>query len=131
MQKRSFHKSARPGFSHSRPRPSYNRGGGGRKNFGERIDPARFINKAVVTTEAVEHFKPEHAFADFQIDERLKAAIAAKGYILPTPIQDKTITHGLKGSDVVGIANTGTGKTAAFLIPIINKIIMKPAEKAI
>ncbi len=139
MYKRSFNKSARPGFSGAKPRPRFGtasrgfprRQTGGRKNFGERIDPARFINKAVVMTEATEHFKPEHAFADFAIDERLKTAIAAKGYVLPTPIQDKTISHGLKGSDVVGIANTGTGKTAAFLIPLINKIMIDSKQKVI
>lgn len=82
-------------------------------------------------TEAATHYKPEHAFADFNIDARLKSSIAAKGYTIPTPIQDRTISHGLKGMDIVGVANTGTGKTAAFLIPILNKIILNPKEKAI
>jgi superfamily II DNA/RNA helicase len=53
----------------------------------------------------------------------------AKGYALPTPIQDKIIPSVLNGSDVVGIANTGTGKTAAFLIPMINKMILLPKDK--
>lgn len=55
--------------------------------------------------------------------ERLKNNIADKGYKLPTPIQDKVISHILKGEDVVGIANTGTGKTAAFLLPLIDKVL--------
>ncbi len=91
----------------------------------QRIDPARFINKAVITEE-VERFVPEHNFVDFLITDPLKAAIAAKGYTLPTPIQDRAIPHVLKGQDVVGVANTGTGKTAAFLIPLINKLLTLP-----
>ena len=96
----------------------------------DRIDPRRFVNKAVITEE-IEHFVPEHSFNDFKIDEELKASIAKKGYIDPTPIQDRTIAHILQGSDLVGIANTGTGKTAAFLIPLINKIRHNPREKVL
>ena len=97
------------------------------RGMGDHIDPNRFINKAIIT-EKVEHFVPEHNFADFLIDERLKANIISKGYVTPTPIQDKAIPHILKGQDVVGIANTGTGKTAAFLIPLINKVLTQPKE---
>ncbi len=103
-------------------------GGGRNRNQGERIDPARFINKAVITEE-VEHFVPEHNFQDFNIDQSLKRAIASKGYITPTPIQDRAITHILNRSDVVGIANTGTGKTAAFLIPLINRVLQNRKEQ--
>lgn len=97
--------------------------GGGRNFRGDRLDFSKFVNKAVITEE-VDVFKPEHNFKDFLIDENLKQAVLAKGYSLPTPIQDKTIPHCLLGRDVVGIANTGTGKTAAFLIPLINKVIL-------
>jgi len=79
-----------------------------------------------VITEQVEHFIPEHAFTDFAVDERLKANILIKGYGTPTPIQDKTIPHILRGSDIVGVANTGTGKTAAFLIPLLHKVLLNP-----
>ena len=115
-------------------RPAFKRGGsssrfsGGRsKNQGEYIDPARFINKAVITEE-MEHFVPEHNFQDFNVDQIIKKAIASKGYTTPTPIQDRVIVHVLNGSDVVGVANTGTGKTAAFLIPLINKVILNRKE---
>ncbi len=77
----------------------------------------------------METFVPEHAFADFPIDERLKQTITVKGYKTPTPIQDRAIPHALQGKDVVGIANTGTGKTAAFLIPLINKVLLHPKEQ--
>src|SRR3989338_488338 len=98
--------------------------------IGERINPSRFVNK-VVMTEEVEVFKPEHQFTDFHIDERLKQAVVAKGYKTPTPIQDRTIPHIIKGSDLVGIANTGTGKTAAFLIPLINKVLLNAKEQVL
>lgn len=106
------------------------RGGRGAR-VGERINPARFVNKTVMTEEVQEVFKSEHQFADFHIDERLKKAVIKKGYKTPTPIQDKTIPHILKGSDLVGIANTGTGKTAAFLLPLINKVLLNPKEQAL
>jgi len=94
---------------------------------GDHIDPSKFINKAVITEE-VEHFVPEHKFHDFNLLPELKQAIVAKGYILPTPIQDRAIPYILKETDVVGIANTGTGKTAAFLIPLINKVLHNRKE---
>lgn len=105
------------------------RGGGGNR-FSKHIDVSKFINKAVIT-EAIDNFVPEHTFANFPIDSRLKANITKKGYDLPTPIQDKIIPHILRGLDVVGIANTGTGKTAAFLIPLIDKVLKFPKEQTL
>jgi ATP-dependent RNA helicase RhlE len=125
---RSFGGSYKGGNRPARQAPSR-----GRRNnaMGSYIDPSRFINKVTTVTEEVAVFKPEHAFADFLIDERLKKTIITKGYKDPTPIQDKTIPHILKGSDLVGIANTGTGKTAAFLIPLIQKVIKDPKENVL
>jgi ATP-dependent RNA helicase RhlE len=74
---------------------------------------------------------PEHAFADFKIDTTLKAAVISKGYTTPTPIQDRCIPHILNGSDIVGIANTGTGKTAAFLIPLIHKVLLDRKQQVL
>jgi len=95
---------------------------------GERIDPAKFINKAIMA-EGTENFMSKHKFQDFKIDQRLIRAIANKGYKIPTPIQDQIITHIIEGFDVVGIADTGTGKTAAFLLPLINKILQNSREQ--
>ena len=94
----------------------------------ENINPARFINKAI-TDEVDESFVPKHKFQDFKIDERLIRAVADKGYRIPTPIQDQIMPHIIKGFDVVGIADTGTGKTAAFLLPLINKILQNHQEQ--
>ncbi len=122
-------KFGRPSFSHNRGGfRGGNRGGG--RSGSKHIDPSRFINKAVIT-EQVEHFVPEHKFSDFAVDTRLSKNIIAKGYVDPTPIQDKSIPHILKGEDVVGIANTGTGKTAAFLIPLINKVLSHQKENVL
>src|SRR3989344_1350966 len=97
---------------------------------GQHIDFSRFVNKAIIT-EAQEIYTPEHRFEDFAITEHLKKNITAKGYVVPTPIQDKAIPHVLLGHDVVGIANTGTGKTAAFLIPLINKVLGDRKQKVL
>lgn len=110
--------------SGSRSSSGGRRGGAHR---GQYIDVSKFINK-VTTVETAEVFTPEHLFKDFNIDERLKANILAKGFSTPTPIQDKSIPHILHGSDIVGIANTGTGKTGAFAIPLIQKAIANPKE---
>lgn len=53
------------------------------------------------------------------------------GYLAPSPIQDQTIPAGLEAKDIVGIADTGTGKTAAFAIPTINRLLSEPTTKAI
>jgi len=128
---RSFNRAStfrgrRPSFGGGR-RPPFR---GGNLRGGSRIDPARFINKAIIS-EQTEHFVPDHLFTDFKLDERLKFNIAARGYTTPTPIQDRAIVHVLKGVDVVGIANTGTGKTAAFLLPLINKVLLNPSENVL
>ena len=98
--------------------------------IGEYLNPARFINKVVITEES-QVYKAENTFDSFAIDQRIKQNIIAKGYTAPAPIQDKSIPHIIKGADMVGIANTGTGKTAAFLIPLINKVLVKPSEKVL
>ena len=65
------------------------------------------------------------------IAEALKENIQRKGYTQPTPIQDQAIQHILQYKDVVGLANTGTGKTAAFLIPLINKVYFDRSQKVL
>ena len=74
---------------------------------------------------------PEHKFEDFAIVPEIKRNIASKKYTSPTPIQDRAIPTILAGEDIIGVANTGTGKTAAFLIPLINKVFMDRSQKTL
>lgn len=64
----------------------------------------------------------ENSFAAFELNERIRAAVQAAGYVEPTPIQQQTIPAGLQGRDVLGLAQTGTGKTAAFVLPILQRL---------
>ena len=71
----------------------------------------------------VDEIAVAHTFSDFQLDPVLQENIRVKGFVKPTPIQDAAIPAILAGKDIIGTSNTGTGKTAAFLIPILQKII--------
>src|SRR5882724_4928968 len=62
------------------------------------------------------------SFADLGLSEKVQAAVAATGYTTPTPIQEQAIPHVLAREDVLGIAQTGTGKTAAFVLPMITML---------
>ncbi len=95
-----------------------------KKKFGASVfsDISKFINKATPVAE-VAPYTVVNSFADFSINEDLKKNVLSAGYNEPTPIQDQTILHVLAGRDIVGIANTGTGKTAAFIIPLLDKVV--------
>lgn len=93
------------------------------------INPARFIKTAQPTISS--GYKPANEFEDFAMHPLLKSNVTAKGYATPSEIQDKTIALGLAGKSVVGIANTGTGKTAAFSLPILNKLMRNPTAQAL
>ena len=120
-----FSNRSSTGRSFGARRPIQRRG-----STGSYINPEKFINKAVKSVEA-EIFIPENKFSDFDLADELKKGIVEKGYVNPTPIQDKSIPFVLKGEDVLGIANTGTGKTAAFLIPLINKVLLNRNEQVL
>ena len=68
-------------------------------------------------------------FTEFGLDERLLEGIDSMGYQTATPVQEQVITPILQGKDIIASAQTGTGKTAAFLLPIINKIITEPHDE--
>lgn len=70
-----------------------------------------------------EIYEPKHTFNDFGLDSRITNLISAAGLTSPSPIQDQVIPEILKNRDVVGLAETGTGKTAAFLLPLIHKTL--------
>jgi superfamily II DNA/RNA helicase len=69
-------------------------------------------------------------FADFGLDPRVQKAIGEQGYTIPTPIQAQAIPHVLAGKDLMGAAQTGTGKTAAFILPIIQKLLPGSSSSA-
>jgi ATP-dependent RNA helicase RhlE len=65
-------------------------------------------------------------FSHFNLHPDIAAGLKAMGYIRPTPIQEQAIPPVLKGHDVMGLAQTGTGKTAAFVLPILNRLMRGP-----
>lgn len=111
---------------HGRGRRQQNTG----KRHGEYINPARFVSVAKPPVPAAAQ-TIRRRFEDFDIDPRLQANLAAKGFMTPSPIQDQAIPLALEGRDIIGIANTGTGKTAAFAVPVLQALITRQQAKAL
>ena len=99
-------------------------------NREDNIDHSRYIKKASLAQDLTP-YKTRHQFNDFELLDILKKNIKDMQYISPMPIQDQAIPHILNGRDVIGTANTGMGKTAAFLIPLINKLAKDPNQKVL
>lgn len=114
----------RPSSFKGRPRFQKNNN---RKSRGDRIDFSRFIKKGQHIEE--KPYVSTHTFSDFPFSPQLHKNIASAGFIHPRPIQDQAIPVVMKGKDVFGMANTGTGKTAAFLLPLIDKIYKTKGQK--
>ena len=68
-------------------------------------------------------------FEDMGLSPRILSAIDTAGYESPTPIQDQSIPIAMEGKDLLGLAQTGTGKTAAFAIPLLEKLLANSGEK--
>jgi superfamily II DNA/RNA helicase len=121
QQKRTtnYSRASRSGQS----RPSARRG---KKEY---INPSRFIQAAKPA--AAEAYCPVHEFADFAVEPLIKRNLLAKGFITPLPIQDQAIPAGLAGQDIIGIANTGTGKTAAFAVPVLHQLMTHRDKKCL
>ncbi|MBI3591024.1 MAG: DEAD/DEAH box helicase [Candidatus Melainabacteria bacterium] len=105
---------------------------GKKKSFNDRddIEISRYVRKAVERI-GQEEYIPKNSFSELNISLLLKKNIAGRGYTKLTPIQDQAIPIILEGRDFLGIANTGTGKTASFLIPLIEKVIKDKNEKVL
>src|SRR5437868_15006075 len=76
------------------------------------------------------HLLPVRSFMSFSnlgLDARLEKSVAALGFDQATPIQEATIPVALTGQDILGSAETGTGKTAAYLIPVIQRMLVENA----
>lgn len=134
-------------------RPSFNRDGGDRRQFGTRrpsssarhsggrggssrggskrkqptFDPSQFINKNPIEAKS-EVYVPKHTFKDFKLGGLIVANVEKLGIETPSPIQDQIIPLITEGKDVIGLAETGTGKTAAFLLPLIEKTAKQKAQ---
>jgi len=70
--------------------------------------------------------KEKMSFEKFELNEKILAGVQAQGYKVPTPIQLQSIPPIMEGRDVMGLAQTGTGKTAAFVLPILQRLIQGP-----
>ncbi|MFZ1250505.1 MAG: DEAD/DEAH box helicase [Candidatus Microsaccharimonas sp.] len=113
----------RPGVRSFRPGKGPRNGGGkSGQRRGAYIHPSKFINKATIAAGEETPYEPTNLFVDFKFNAALQKNIDYKGYVKPSAIQDQSIPLVLEGHDVIGLANTGTGKTAAFLLPIIDKL---------
>ncbi len=116
----------RPGVRSFRPGKSGgSRNSGGKRRTGAYIHPSKFINRAKPQAEETP-YEPTHMFTDFNFTPKLQSNIDFKGYTSPSAIQDQAIPFVLEGKDVIGLANTGTGKTAAFGLPIIERLAANP-----
>lgn len=114
---------------HQRPSGGRFSGGSRRKATTSATNPSLYINEAIdVPTESVEI---KHQFTDFSLNTQLVNRVIERGYKTPTPIQDQAIPLVMGGRDVIGIAATGTGKTAAFLLPLLHKFIRDQRQKAL
>lgn len=111
------HTRKKRNFSKGKGRPSRRR-----QQNTQKVDVSRFTNKGAVNNERKPYVN-QHTFEDFELDSQLLFKIKDKGFKTPSEIQDKAILPALEGKDIVGIAGTGTGKTSAFLIPIIQHML--------
>lgn len=112
---RSYHSSSRPQKRGQRTK--------------QYINPSRFVQEAKASTAVA--YEPVNTFDDFEVHPIIKRNIVHKGFTTPSHIQDVAIPHGLEGKDVVGIANTGTGKTTAFALPVLHRLMTDPGSSAL
>lgn len=142
--RRPYSGSSQSSQSFSRNRRSFNGGGsrfGGRPQRGggrggnstrkqPSFDPSQFINKYPISVQEVAYV-PKHGFNDFGLHQDIVATVTKQGITSPSPIQDQVIPLIMEGKDVIGIAETGTGKTAAFLLPLIQKTLTQKNQQTL
>lgn len=122
--------SDRSGSSYKGNYRSKRRGSGGGSNWKgknrrrvyTRIDPSLYVSEAS-SSEAVASYSPQTSFNTLDLHKTLKKNISDRNYVTPTKIQDQAIPEILKSRDILGIGKTGSGKTGAFLIPMIDKVL--------
>lgn len=111
-------------------RPSNGGGRNSRRPRGEHIDVSKYIQRSVPVNSTAS-YKAANTFLDFGFCRELQYNLDKREYTTPTPIQDQSIKHIMQGRDLIGLANTGTGKTAAFLLPLIEKVFKNRYEKVL
>lgn len=92
------------------------------------LNPKLLVQRAVIPTE-VKVKEVTTLFSEMELTAALKSNIEAIGFKSPTPIQNETFTNLVNGRNLIGIANTGTGKTGAFLIPTMERLMRNPNER--
>ena len=131
---RNFKHSRSRGFNQQNNRSfgRYRSNSGGQnrhRNRGIFLNPMMFVNRAIDVVETA--YVPVNSFSDFPLAEIVKKNVLARGFDKPTAIQDQAMLPVLEGRDLVGIANTGTGKTAVFLLPLITKVSKDRNQKVL
>jgi superfamily II DNA/RNA helicase len=112
-------------------RHNYQRGRSKNRYGGKKIARDKYISKAQEGYEAPSIYAEEKSYEDYDIISTLKQNVERKGYVHPTKIQNQAIPHILDGKDLLGLASTGSGKTDAFLIPILDKIAKDRSQKCL
>lgn len=122
-------------YYRSKRRPSYRsssysstRKGGGYNRKGSSINVSQLVAKAV-NEDLPSIYVLDHNLLEFDLTKELQKNIVYKKYTSPTKIQFEAIPQILNGKDILGLASTGSGKTAAFLIPMINKGILDKSQR--
>lgn len=125
MSYNQFQRSGR----YARPRFANHNRSNNRQPKKDYIHPSRFIQPAKPQT--TDQYSQQYSFSDFNLHPIIQNNINVMGFNDPSPIQDQTIPAGLLGKDIVGIANTGTGKTAAFAIPLLHRLMTDKSTQSL
>lgn len=123
---RRFGGPSRPGATSRRPNTQRTNK---RQAGKEYIHPSRFVKAARMVEES--SYEPVNTFEDFALLDLLRVNLRAKNITKPSPIQDQAVPIALTGQDVIGIANTGTGKTIAFALPMLQRLIGDPTARVL
>ncbi|MCR9155036.1 MAG: DEAD/DEAH box helicase [Bacteroidetes bacterium] len=107
--------------ANNRARPNANRARKPKPKNQSKLNPKDLLNQA--QAKEVSNFEPSITYEESALHPKIKSLLKAKGYTYPTEIQEKSLDALLAGRDLLGIAKTGSGKTAAFLLPILQKQI--------
>lgn len=122
--RRSFRGAGTAGGSFKNQRRNPYRGGA--------LDHDKYISKATNSGSYQDSvYEKEMAFSDFPLHAKLLKNIASRAYLYPTKIQAQVIKPILENKDLIGLSATGSGKTAAFLIPVINSLLLDPKKKCL